>query len=514
MESNKRGEKIKLEPWKIWLIVGILFGTALLIYGPHFSYPYPFHIDKWHHIGYAERIIYDQNYNASVVFSNGNLEIGYHLFLVGLFSVERAVGIDPVLAYKFLPAFFACIASLILFFMMFRFTKNYWIGIFSMLFFATLKTNVNFLGLWFAVPLTFCIPLIFLFFWLFMEGWNKKPWLLGWSALVFFIILFSHACSATFMLPILLIYCLINNKPLESKKKRWPWLLFFLIPLIVFPLVYFQFIRKESFISTLHFIFEKLIFRFGFTPTEPYLMPAIKIALFRKIISIHPYFLPWLYGFGAFIFAVIGLFVSFKDKKLKMLTVWFLATAALLFLFINFKFTIFAPYQRIVYYSLLSLAPLSAIGIVWAIEKIRKKEKHANAWIFFIIALTLALSFYNYYNPPKGFGLYTMVDNQDYNALKWFGTQTNNSLVIAPILLGDAVYPLSRNNALVSAFFINTDDVRAEIYHFFSDFTCEQKQEIARKYGANHIISKAQINCSGFENIYSAGDYIYKVQNS
>jgi len=514
--TGKKKEGIKLKPLYIWLIISILAFTAVLVYSPHFYYKYPFHIDEWAHINYAERLLHDQNYNVSVALSQGNFEIGYHLFLAGLFTVEKTVGIDPVLAYKFLPAAFAVLASLVLFFIMFKLTKNYWIGIFSMLFFATLKTNVNLLGLWFALPITFCIPLVFLFFFLFIIGWNEKPWVLIWAMIVFFIIMVTHAPSASFMVPILVVYMIINHEPLKAKSKKWPYFVLFLMPILAGCVIYFEAISKGSILASLKFVFSKLIFKYGFTPTEPVLLPLVKLSFLKKVILVHPYFIPHLFGFGAFVFAVIGSVFTLKDKKLYIFTIWVLITTTLLSLFINFNFIILAPYQRMVYYCLLGLVPLSAIGIVKSVQWLyHRKIKWNKLLIVVIVVGVFFLSSYNYSTPPQGFELYKTMTDNNYAALKFMNTYDNGKMIWAPLILGDTIYSLSKNNAFVSPLFIGNDDMRWDNNAFFLSENCTERKRVLEIYKPDYVISENAINCSdlGMTLIYNKGDYIYKASS-
>ncbi|MCQ9207995.1 MAG: hypothetical protein NG712_01255, partial [Omnitrophica bacterium] len=39
-----------MEKGKIFLIVLVSIATFLLVYTPHYGYPFPRHIDEWHHI--------------------------------------------------------------------------------------------------------------------------------------------------------------------------------------------------------------------------------------------------------------------------------------------------------------------------------------------------------------------------------------------------------------------------------------------------------------------------------
>ena len=98
------GLKKLLKDYKTWIFLIVIVLTFLLVYSPHFDYKYPLHADEWVHIGIT------QNPKASYI----HLEAGYHIFLDVVFKI-----IDPVLGYKFLPAIFTCLASVILFYFMF-----------------------------------------------------------------------------------------------------------------------------------------------------------------------------------------------------------------------------------------------------------------------------------------------------------------------------------------------------------------------------------------------------------
>jgi len=128
-------------------------------------YDYPIHADEWTHLA---QIIYIMD-SKSIGFKNPykrnlafhlDLEIGYHLLFALFFSLT---GLDPVLAYMYLPALFFIISSISLFFFVKHFTGKSYPAIFSILFFLAIPSNTNLLGNWFATPLTFSLFMIFLF---------------------------------------------------------------------------------------------------------------------------------------------------------------------------------------------------------------------------------------------------------------------------------------------------------------------------------------------------------------
>ena len=152
---------------KLILISSLLF-VFLIVYSPHFSYKYPLHVDEYNHIAKAVNFLENKELNVIPNFQHKpfspNLEPGFTLFLSLLFLTK----LNSILIYKFLPAIFATLAAFILFHLMFYITKNFYLAISSIIFFASLKSNINLHGLWFFTPLTLAIPLIFLFFLFFL----------------------------------------------------------------------------------------------------------------------------------------------------------------------------------------------------------------------------------------------------------------------------------------------------------------------------------------------------------
>lgn len=172
---------------KIFLALLLILISGFFIYGVHYSYsgiiqdphsnpvflnvtnlnyPFPVHADEWTHLGQIIYIINSKTlgfvnpYSPSLT-NNNELEVGFNLFLALFFIITT---LNPVLSYQFLPAIFFMINATLLFFFVKKLTKNYYIALFSILFFLAIPSNINFLGNWFAVPLTFSIFSIYLFF--------------------------------------------------------------------------------------------------------------------------------------------------------------------------------------------------------------------------------------------------------------------------------------------------------------------------------------------------------------
>ena len=99
---------------KIFLIALVSIFIFLLVYTPHYRYPFPRHIDEWHHI--AETIkLQKGEYSGGFM----GLRIGFHIILLSLLKVTNLVPI-----YRFLPAIWAVFSALVLFYVVYKKTGN------------------------------------------------------------------------------------------------------------------------------------------------------------------------------------------------------------------------------------------------------------------------------------------------------------------------------------------------------------------------------------------------------
>ena len=228
---------------KLTLILLLLF-VFLLVYSPHFSYKYPLHVDEYHHIAKAINFIENKELNIVPNYQHQpyspNLEPGFTIFL----SLLAFAKLDLILFYKFLPAIFAALAAFTLFHLMFYITKNFYLAISSIVFFASLKSNINLHGLWFFTPLTLAMPLIFLFFLLFLTP--------NWVFYLFFTEKFAQTALIT-------------------KSLTWPYIIYTFLNLPVLFLLYT--VKKPAYILIANLaIF--VIVSFGCY----YLIPTIRLA--------------------------------------------------------------------------------------------------------------------------------------------------------------------------------------------------------------------------------------------
>ena len=71
--------------------MALLF-TFIIVYTPHLAYPYPIHIDEWHHITEAIKLS-----QGEIAQGLAGSKIGFHLILAGLDTFANLVLIYPFL---------------------------------------------------------------------------------------------------------------------------------------------------------------------------------------------------------------------------------------------------------------------------------------------------------------------------------------------------------------------------------------------------------------------------------
>ncbi|MEM2956378.1 MAG: DUF6541 family protein [Candidatus Pacearchaeota archaeon] len=496
---------------KIAIFFVVLIFIFFMVYSPHFNYKYPYHSDEWHHI--AEIVSAEKgNFNVNPYFieqpKRTDYEIGFHVIMALFFKIT---GIDPVLSWRFFPAIFACLSAVILFIFINK-ISDFKTGILSMLFFSTLKSNVNILGLWFFVPMSFVIPLFYLTFFFFVKFVDKKELkekkkFLILSFITLFIILISHAPTAMFIAPILLIYLVYRFFGKEDRKSlnlliKNRFIYIFLIVSFFIILLSFILFWHGSLAQTLKLFYDFLIFEKGFTPYE------IRYSLF------------FFYGPVAFILAMFGIISSLKNNKKIIFTFSFILSAILILIFSLKEISLLAPYQRVLYYSLLSLAPLSAFGVS-ALFNTAKKIKIK--WIYILalilIFIILLLSFYTsffYYNKlPEtsklNVQLYKLITDEDYKAIIWLKKNFGEgNLVLARPHISSAIYPISENYVFTITPAHLGGEYIVGIDYFFSS-NCDFKYDFLDRYEPDFVFSRQKINC-GFKEIYSQNVFIYDVR--
>jgi len=477
---------------KILLVVFICFATFLLVYSPHINYAFPFHIDEWHHITEAIKLG-DGDYTGG----GAGYRVGFHLFLFLL-----SFPLNLIEVYQFLPAIWAVLTGLVLFYVTYKKTNNYWIALFSMIFFASLKSNVNIGGLWFFTSLTFALPFIFLYVFFFTEGIenkNKKQILISLGIMAFLVPV--HSISVLFALPFLFIYGLFH---LDYVKKEWKFFsLFLIIPII--GIILYSFLNHLSFLGSMGKLFNDLQFKKGWGVLET------DNSFFE------------VYSPIGYLFVLLGIFSAMfynKDKKYLPYILWTVVTFVSVVYYKLFDVSYLAPFQREFYYFAISLPFLSALGL-FNLLKLKnefierssiKYKSYAKKFIsLIIILLVLFFAFYSYYELPKSTGLYKLIDGEDYNALIFLKAQESGK-VISTSAISSTVYAIAGKEPVGAIYFYGN---RTESENFFKTSNCSEKNKILKRNKVSYVLSKSQINCT-YSNIYGKNnqtDWIYNVYN-
>ncbi|MDD5087152.1 MAG: hypothetical protein PHV16_05365, partial [Candidatus Nanoarchaeia archaeon] len=334
-------EKKKL---RLFILILALLFVFFKVYSFHFGYNYPTHIDEYHHIAQSIQIIQEKGFVATNPYFkepllHNNLEPGFHILLSELFLMT---GIDPVRHYGFLPAFFAFLSSLMLFVLVEKTTKNFWAGIFSILFFASLKSSINILGINFFTPLTACITLIYLFVLVLIEAITKSDIKrLFLSFILSFTLIIIYPLFGTLILPITVLYLFFNisllkqfyfnaKKSFKTKKitkYKYVHITIFSIVLVTLILLFLFYYFLEYINTDIQWIIKSLVFQEGWGKIE------IK------------YFFPYLYGIIPTLFAIVGIFHCLKTKRHLIFVLFPFIMIGLVAFFHIFKFSILSPYQ-------------------------------------------------------------------------------------------------------------------------------------------------------------------------
>ena len=501
----------------------VLFIAFNLIYGVHQDYSYPIHIDEWRHISQGVRIIEDESIKLNVF----NLEVGFHVFLAEFFLLT---GMDPVLDYKFLPAVFGCISAFILFAYVYRITGRFLAGLFSMLFFIGLKSNIFILGLWFFVALTMTFPLLYLVFHSLGEGLKRGSFPLLFSAAVLLLALslihpsvasFTYMSIALYLTLIILyaitvvvLYLMLKR---ESLREEFNQLMRFPVQRVCGVLSLFTI----PFLSFLYFL--KFLWRGSLTETLSYFIKDFMI--FGQLLQVkelyRPLFLLDIYGFTGVFLASLGILYLIVRKKGLILVSGVLVALAMMTLYQLHGFTFLILYERVVYCALLCLAPLSGIGLCMLTYFIRDVFKRVGMGGLVPAVIALVLVSFIYLNVFSDYyfyedKIYRLIDDDDYRAIKWLEVNRGrHNIVLARPRISDAIYPVSRNYVIAVTPSGRNIPTNVRDTEEFLMSGCEGRRRILEKYSVDYVLVRFKIKCTCLKEIYHEGkEYIYEVQVS
>jgi len=465
---------------KIFLLAALLF-TGILVYSPHFSYQLPFHLDEWTHISNVERI-HEEGF--SYFLNNSPVEIGFDIFLLFISFFT-----DLVAVYHLLPALNAVFIAAVLFYFLKR-KFNYWVGLFSIIFLASLKSNVNVLGLWFYVPVIGAITLDYVCLFFLEQGVKEnKPKKIYWVVLFLFLIAFTHQSSFLVIFLVTLIYLGMNYKFLIKHKRYFTRFLPLLLPIVV------MFIYLSRGLTDISRFFGK----FTWGPAAPQ-------------INFNPFV---FYGILLSIFAAIGFYFCYKKKKLLPFRIYALIALLNLLLFPILNFTVFSAYQRYLYHFMIASVPLSAVGFFYVIIFISScfKKSQIKYLIFgVLILITGIFTFYGYDEAPPNALLYRSITYDEYEALRPL-REYEPGRILTTMEIGATIKAITGFEPVFTFF----DYKRTFELRNFYRINCELKKEfLSNDYLISediaYIHAKNYFTCPFLTELYNhKGNFIYRV---
>ncbi len=446
---------------KIWLKITLLsliiLSGVLLAYQPHFDYPLPLVGDEYVHISFAKQLLDEgelpfQNPYFATQIPHTNFESGFHFFLAGTFSLIPA---DPVLFYKYFVIIFMVINSLLLFYLVISWFKDYYTALFAVFFFSTIKSANGLLAHQYFLPLTLGITLLllsFIFFHKWIEGPKKRYLVLLCATLLVTAITYPPALF--FFIGTMFFYILSTDHSLHTfvnmgKKK---FLLYFLG---------FSIISAVLFITTLNYlgVLDKIIFHSSWDVIQKRLSPIF-------FFGIIPSFL-----------ALIGLIIVTmpKTKKPKIIVYWFLFSVSVMYFFYLFDFSVLIPFPRLFVFYLIGISILAGIGGAGLMRFVKNLGEKKYLISAIVIIIVLGISQYSIVS-KKPLEHSNILTQNLYNALKFLKEQyPARVIVIADSITSLAVYPVS-GKYVVNLLDSNVGGGDPLITRKFIDSNCEEKK--------------------------------------
>lgn len=475
----------------IW--TGLLLSLVLtffVVYSPHLSYPYPYHIDEWHHISQSKRLLAGDYMNSQEASGFGVIEMGFHVLLLGFSKV-----FDLIANYKYLPASWAVLTAWTFYFVVSRKTGNRLIGIFAIVFFASLKSNVNILGLWFFTPLIFSFPFLILYSYFFSEGVlrENKRYLVGSLALMFFLIP-SYATSVLFLIPTALVFLYLNREYVKRESRLF--LVFLIIPIL--GMAFYKMAIGLSWGEVFDHLQKSLQFKYGWGVLE------LKNSWTE------------LYSVTGYLLAAVGALYILIQKKIREYSFYLIWAASLLFsieIYREFGVSFLAPYQRNLYYFGLIMPLFSALGLhylisqikSWHLPKVLTRPVKIGLPVL-LLAVTLGLIFINYYKIPWQLDLYKVINKGDYDTLLFMKTLAP-ARVMTTTYLGTALYPIAGHRPYATIYFLGNPEV---VDQFYNSGNCGFREEIIKNRRLDYVISPFPLDCD-WPIVYDQQDQVYRV---
>ncbi len=402
----ERENNLKVSKYEYLILFFIVVLGVLINFIPHFSYPYPLHLDEWTNMAYANQIL-KQGSIVHLVdpFGGGppsfiqQTEVGYHVFLIIIQEITR---LNWITIFRYMPSLIFAITIITTYFM----ARKLGFGLEAAFFVSLMPTGLGVLGPAFMVSVAaglFFVPLsLYLVF-------RKRSW---WSpillALSIFYLLSSHAYTAIVIVIICMPYLVLNIKE-DWKHSLWMGLALVGPFLAVLP---FAWHLVAPFLADLT------------TPQEP--SPYVAFPFLLKSL-----------GYFTIAFCLIGVFILSlrRQKRTTGILLGFFLVLVVLNLFAYLHYGVSRFFDEgflwvMILASIIAGAGLAAIRKFqlpsWITDRIKLPNwgiKHAGIFLCLIlIGGTLGTVIPERQNAPY----YHMIDKTDYETFVWIRNNLNN----------------------------------------------------------------------------------------
>ncbi|MFC2162480.1 hypothetical protein ACFLRF_02250 [Candidatus Altiarchaeota archaeon] len=512
----------------------IFFTAAILLIlfmnlGVHSDYSLPFHMDEWLHLALSVQVIEEQGLKfvepyypptdsrPKTDYSNHRLEAGYHV-LIASFSLLS--GFNPVETIMFLPALIYVLVCVNLYIMVYAFMRDHRPALYSMIFFAGLKTSISLLGPWLLVPHTLGFAYIYFIYYCFEKG---RRGLLGMHIIGMLNLLGAaliHPQTAAILYLGLSLYAILSipgmfihlAKVKDSLAGRikatlhaYKGFIIGIILYLVFPMTGFTYflkiLWKGSLEETVTFFFTKFIyFR---------MMLEIPVLYTLEFPLEH-------YGQISAVFFIIGVLAHIFNKRCRLFISSAIVCYYIVYLFHTEGYTVFMAYERVLYYCFLFMIPLSGIGLARILTGIESLFDHEFTPLLTSgIVLLILLSMINGFYSPKE-NLPQIVREYEYDAIDWLSMTGGGKIVLARARVSNAIYPVSLNKIVAQTPRGSGYSHGMKAIHQYYMGRCDERRkvftDVLTEYTVDYVIDRPEVECDFLEPVYEAEQVaVYKV---
>ncbi len=422
---------------------------------------FPYHVDEWQHLALSQYILEEGrlpfvNPYIDSQPSKQNFEVGFHV-VTALFLAF--VPFDPVRAYAFLPGLSMAASTIAMFYTLrSRFSAR--TSLFGAALLPFVPSSVNITGFWFFTPLSASIPAV-----LFLLGYylrhGRDVWFYTGSLLLFPV----YPPSFFFLLFTVAAHVFITGTYGDR-----------------------LFVASGMSFVAVAVVLLQDVAMFTRSWQQTFAVEYFPFTLISPVISL---------------LAVLGLLQVLEDSSVFL--IWPVIAGVLLVLFALFDLSVLIPYPRALYYFLIGLVPLAAVGL----ETVVDGDVVTRYAVVGAMAVLLLIPYHSV--DDERFKLQDFISEDDYDLLQRFdAVAEDNATVLAQPHFASTIYPVteSRVVALPDSLLAYGD---ARTYRRFVKGGCGVKRSIASSHGVDYVITERAFECDDFHGVTANSRFAYRV---